>query len=61
MQYRCLGNIHADGVRYKYGQLAEFSGQQANELLAGGVIEPMPKPFSRRDGAVKATLQREGR
>lgn len=58
MLYRCKTNIN--NGKYKEGDIAEFTGKEAEELLRLGAIEPVRKPFSREAGPVQAVLQQQG-
>jgi hypothetical protein len=46
MQYRTISTIQADGHTFAPGELVDFSGEQAAQLLADGAIEPIHAPFS---------------
>ncbi|MDO8890229.1 MAG: hypothetical protein Q8N54_01135 [Sulfurimicrobium sp.] len=46
MKYKVLSTVQMDGQKYAPGEFIEVSGTMADDLLKGGSIEQVVKPFS---------------
>jgi len=58
MRYKLLWSLNIDGHTYNEGDFVTLEASKAKELLAAGVIQQEPKPFSKEnDTPVKIILK----
>lgn len=49
MRYKLLWRLNIDGHTYNEGDFITLEASKAKELLASGVIQQEPKPFSKEN------------
>ena len=49
MRYKLLWRLSIDGKTYEEGDFVTLEESKAKELLASGVIQQEPKPFSKEN------------